>query len=187
MMADAGKRLPIWFTEGAYYADDDVAWEPFDSWMTRVDNEMLCAAYQVRYDAILLAFDTEKIIYHSGTPGSLNDEDVAGIFFEWDGAPRKMVASQAQLTAMLGPDTKALGVVSEAPWACGFHSRGKTVVILWSDRSDGPTLAAKEGARLLDICGNEVKGNVTLGEVPYYLVMEGTQSAERVRNVLAAR
>jgi hypothetical protein len=186
MMADAGKPLPIWFTEGAYYADDDMPWEPFDSWMTRVDSEMLCAAYQVRFNAILLAFDTEKIIYHSGTPGSLNNEGVDGVFCEWDGAPRKMVASQAQLTAMLGPDTKTLGVLSEDPWACGFHSRGKTVVVLWTDRSDGPTLAAPQGAHLLDICGNEVKGNVTLGEIPYYVVMEGTQSAERVKSALAA-
>ncbi|MBM3472942.1 MAG: hypothetical protein FJX75_06735 [Armatimonadetes bacterium] len=186
MMADAGKPLPIWFTEGAYYADDDMPWEPFDSWMTRVDNEILCAAYQVRFDAILLAFDTEKIIYHSGTPGSVNNEGVDGIFFEFGGAPRKMVASQAQLTAMLGPDTKTLGVLSEDPWACGFHSRGKTVVVLWTDRSDGPTIAAPQGARLLDICGNEVKGSVTLGEIPDYLVMEGTQSTERVKSVLAA-
>jgi hypothetical protein len=185
MMADAGKRLPIWFTEGAYYADDDVAWEPFEAWMTRVDSEMLCAAYQVRFDAILLAFDTEKIIYHSGTPGALNNDDVAGIFFEWEGAPRKMVASQAQLTAMLGPDTKALGILSEAPWACAFHSRGKTVAVIWSDRSDGPTLAPKAGARLLDICGNEVQGTVTLGEIPYYVVMDGLLSADRAKSILA--
>jgi hypothetical protein len=57
---------------------------------------------------------------------------------------------------------------------------------LWTDRSDGPTLAAPQGAHLLDICGNEVKGNVTLGEIPYYVVMEGTQSAERVKSALAA-
>ena len=185
MMADAGQPKPIWFTEGAYYADDDTPWEPFDSWLTRVDSELLCSAYQVRFDAILLAFDTEKIIYHSGTPGSLNSEGVDGIFWEWGGAPRKMAAAQAQLTAMLGPDTKTLGILSEAPWACGFHSRGKTVVVLWIDRGEGPTLTVRDGARLLDLCGNEVKGPVALGEVPHYLVLEGLQSPEQVRGALA--
>jgi hypothetical protein len=56
---------------------------------------------------------------------------------------------------------------------------------LWTDRSDGPTLAAPQSARLLDICGNEVKGSVALGEIPYYLVLEGAQSAERVKSALA--
>jgi len=183
-MQDAGKPLPIWFTEGAYYADDDIAWEPFDSWMTRVDSEMLCAAYQVRFDAILLAFDTEKIIYHSGTPGSLNNEGVDGIFFEFGGGPRKMVASQAQLTAMLGPDTETLGVLGDKPWACGFHSRGRTVVVLWNDLAEEHTVSAGREARALDICGNELKGTVKLGEIPCYLVMEGKLGTERVKSAL---
>jgi len=186
MMADAGHPKPIWFTEGAYYADDDTPWEPFESWLTRLDSELLCAAYQVRFDAILLAFGTQKIIYHSGTPGSLNNEGVDGIFYEWDGAPRKMAVAQAQLTAMLGPDTATLGVLSEDPWACGFHSRGKTVVVLWSDRSDGPRFTPGGEARLLDLMGNRVQGSVALGEVPHYLVMEGLQSAEAARVVLTA-
>jgi len=57
--------------------------------------------------------------------------------------------------------------------------------VLWTDRSEGPTLTVRDGARLLDLCGNEVKGPVALGEVPHYLVLEGLQSPEQVRGALA--
>jgi hypothetical protein len=182
-MAAAGKACPIWFTEGAYYADDDTPEEPFESWLARVDDEALCSAYQVRFDALLLAHGTEKIIYHSGTPGAINDEGVDGIFFEWDGAPRKMVAAQAQLTAMLGPDTKTLGVLSESPWVCGFHSRGKTVLIVWDDRDAGRTCRPTRG-KLLDICGNEVGASVQLGETPVYVVTDGALTADEAAGVV---
>jgi len=186
MMAEAGALKPLWFTEGAYYADDDTPWEPFESWLTRLDSELLCSAYLVRLDAILLAFGAEKIVYHSGTPGSINNEGVDGVFWEWSGAPRKMAAAQAQLTALLGPDTKTLGLLSEDPYAAVFHSRGRTVVLLWSDRSEPPTFAARGGGQLLDLMGNPLAGPVALGEVPHYLLLPGLQSAEAVRAALAA-
>ena len=60
---------------------------------------ILAGYYGGRLDAILLAFGTQKIIYHSGTPGSLNNEDMAGVFYEWHGAPRKMAAQAASSCA----------------------------------------------------------------------------------------
>ncbi|MGQ9730971.1 MAG: endo-1,4-beta-xylanase [Candidatus Zipacnadales bacterium] len=184
MKAAEGVR-PIWLTEGAYYADDDPPWEPYTfSWMTLVDNEALCAAYQVRFDALLLAHGTQKIIYHSGTSGSLNREAVEGIFFEWDGAPRKMAATQAQLTALLGPNTKPLGVLSEEPWICAFHSRGKTVAIIWDTSPGNRHLAPLKGAQLLDLCGNPVTESVPLGETPYYVVFDREVSRDYVQRAL---
>lgn len=185
MMAEAGAVKPIWFTEGAYYADDDLPWEPFEAWMTPVEDELFCSALQVRFNAILLAFGVEKIIYHSGTPGELNDDEIAGIFFEWDGAPRKMVAAQAQLAAMLGPDTKTIGLLGEDPWVCAFHSRGKTVVILWSNRGERLTSAPTESARLLDLCGNEIAGDTRIGDIPHYLVVDRLLTADQAKALLA--
>jgi hypothetical protein len=183
-MEKAGGRKPIWDTEGAYYADDDVPFAPFTWWGTQLETERECAAYQVRLDVILIAAGTRKIIYHSGTPGSLNREDPAGIFFEWDGAPRKMAASQAALTALLGLDTVSLGALSETPRAYGFRSRGKTVVVVWNDGEGDFALTPGREARLLDIVGNEVKErSVALGETPCYLVLDGTVAADQLRKV----
>jgi hypothetical protein len=185
-MRQAGKRRPIWFTEGAYYADDDLPFEPYEAWLKPLASERDCAEYQVRFDVILLSHGVEKIIYHSGTPGRLNDEGVSGIFFEWDAAPRKMSAAQAQLTALLGPDTIALGSVSEETRAFAFHSRGKTVVLLWDGKAAGYTVAPAEEVTLLDICGSEVKGErVRLGETPYYMVMNERVGRDRARRVVA--
>ena len=94
-----------------------------------------------------------------------------------------MVAAQAQLTAMLGPDTKTLGVLSESPWVCGFHSRGKTVLIVWDDRDAGRTCRPTRG-KLLDICGNEVGASVQLGETPVYVVTDGALTADEAAGVV---
>jgi len=187
MMEKAGRPRPIWFTEGAYYADDDPPYEPYhSSWMKLVDSEMECAAYQVRFDAILLSYGARKIIYHSGTPGSLNDEELSGIFFEWEGAPRKMAVSQSVLTSLLGPDTRALGSMSEQIRAYAFYSRGRTVVVLWNDGFDRFTVTATGKARLLDIVGGEVEGRKTpITDTPCYVVLEGAVTAEQLRRTVA--
>ena len=184
-MADAGKKRPIWFTEGAYYADDDTPTEPFQSWMSPMETEAECAAYLVRLDIILLGHGAEKIIYHSGTPGAVNNEGMAGIFFEWEGAPRKMAAAQAQLTALLGPDTVSLGSVSDEVHAYAFHSRGKTVVALWNDSSEERTLDVGGPATVVDICGKELEGGVPVTGAPCYVVLEDEVGAQRLARGLA--
>ncbi len=187
-MAKAGGRKPIWDTEGAYYADDDPPWEPFSMWggMNFCESEREAAALQVRLDLLLISYGTRKIIYHSGTPGQLNNEDIASVFFEWDGAPRKMAATQAALTALLGPDTKALGSVSEKVRAYGFQSRGKTVVAVWDDGEGGFVLRPSKGARLLDLLGNDAKAGAAIGEEPWYVVMDGTVDTARLKTMAAA-
>lgn len=183
-MDKAGGRKPLWFTEGAYYADDDPPSTPHRSWMQLLGSEQECAEYQVRFDAILLSQGVRKIIYHSGTCGSLNDEGLESIFFEWDGAPRAMVASQAALTALLGPDAEALGSLSEKARLFGFHSRGRTVVVAWNDTQDDVTLTPDAGTRVLDLMGNEVPaGPLKLSGSPCYLVLEGTLDASALRDL----
>jgi hypothetical protein len=183
-MEKAGGRKPIWDTEGAYYSNDDMPYKPFEWWggMTYIDNEKDCAAMQVRLDVLLISYGTRKIIYHSGTIGTLNNEDMASIFFEWDGAPRKMAATQAALTALLGPDTAALGAMREEPRVYGFRSRGKTVVVAWDETGSGYVLRPGQGARLVDIVGNEIKErSVALDEEPRYVVMDGEIEGEKLK------
>ncbi len=184
-MAAAGKRRPIWFTEGAYYADDDPPTEPYQSsWMTVMDSELEAAAYNMRFCIILIGHGARKIIYHSGTPGAVNNEGMAGIFFEWEGAPRKMSAAQSQLTWLLGPDTVSLGRLSEEPYAYAFHSRGKTVVALWTYASAQTRVSPTAAGQLLDIVGNRVRDAVTLGEAPHYLVYDEELPAGRLKQAL---
>jgi len=180
-MREAGAERAIWFTEGAYYADDDMAVEPHEStWLKAVDSEAEAAQWQVKFNTLLLAYGAEKIIYHSGTPGSLNNDSVSGIFFEWGGAPRKMVVSQAAMANLLVPPIKSLGPVSSSAMtkAYRFESGGRTVIVAW--RQEGASAEAispaEKGWRGVDLQGNEIEGGrVTLTERPVYFVAEGTR------------
>ena len=181
-----GGRKPLWDTEGAYYADDDpptIPFKPFD--IPALDSEEECAAYLVRLDLVLFANGVAKFIYHSGTCGSLNGEDLASIFFEWDGAPRKMLATQAALAALLGPDTISLGGLRERPRVYAFRSRGRTVVALWDEDGGKWQLTAGREGRLLDIQGNEVASRKALvAETPCYLVFDGAVERQRLKTLL---
>jgi len=175
-MRRAGADKPIWFTEGAYYADDDTPYEPYEStWLTPVTSEAEAAAWQVKFNTLLLACGAEKIIYHSGTPGSLNNESLSGIFFEWAAAPRKMVVTQAAMANLLVPPLRTLGPL-DAPdhvKAYGFESPGRTVIVAWAAEGAEPVTVSltKEGWRAVDLQGNELDvTRLAITPRPVYLV-----------------
>ena len=174
-MRSAGADKPIWFTEGAYYADDDMPFKPYRAWLKPLDSEKEAAEYQVKFNTILLAYGVEKIIYHSGTPGSINDESLSGIFFEWGGAPRKMLVTQSAMSNILPPNMKSLGKLEtpESVNAYGFETDNQTIIIAWIKEDTEPreiSLAGKPW-RAVDFLGNELETDViTLTERPVYLV-----------------
>jgi len=184
----AGKPKPIYFTEGSYYGDDDPATDPYnpgDALMTPLGSELECASYQVRFDVILLAQNVKKIIYHAGTCGLLNEDSLGGIFFEWDGAPRKMAITQSVMTALFGPDVEPIGSVWPQVRSFAFHSRGRTVIAVWDDRYQHLALSPRAGVRVLDIVGSPVTAKrVALGETPYYLVIGREVPVEKARGML---
>ena len=173
----AGESLPISFTEGSYYGDDDLPFVPFhpgDMLMKPLDSELECACYQTRFDLILLAQNVQFFIYHAGTGGALNNPAVGGIFFEWDSAPRKMAITQSVMSALFAADTVPIGSVWEQVRSFAFHSRGRTVVAVWDEEERGLTLHPQAGARVLNVAGTTVREtSVTLGGAPYYVVLEG--------------
>ena len=187
-MRNAGRPKPICFTEGSYYGDDDLPVEPYhpgDDLMRPLDSELECASYQARFNLILLAHGTTKIVYHAGTAGSLNDPSVGGIFFEWDAAPRKMAIAQAVMTSLFAADTRPVGRVWERGRSFVFHSRGRSIVAVWDEKEQGLHLVPKPGARVLDLAGATVEdGSIPLGESPYYIVFEGTRSLAEVKETL---
>jgi hypothetical protein len=182
-MQASGTPRPIWFTEGAYYADDDKPFEPYRSWLKPVDSEVEAAEWQVKFDTLLLAYGAERIVYHSGTIGSLNNEDLSGIFFEWAGAPRKMLVTQAALANLLVPPVRPLGRLESPPGiaAYGFESQGRTVLVVWAKQETQPTTIPLTGGNwnAIDLQGNQLDTeNVLVTERPVYLTREGTNPGQ---------
>jgi len=88
-------EIPIWVTECGTYADDDLPVSPAFHWNAILGSERQCSEYLVRFAAVTLGHGVEKIFCHAGTVGTLNEENTEGIFFEYGGAPRKMLPAQA--------------------------------------------------------------------------------------------
>jgi len=183
-MRSAGADKPIWFTEGAYYADDDKPFEPYHStWLKPVDSEIEAAEWQVKFNTLLLGYGAEKIIYHSGTPGSLNNESLSGIFFEWAGTPRKMLVAQSAMANLLFPPVRSLGPLKapEMIKAYGFETDGRTVIIAWAEEGAEPRTISLSGKpwRAIDMQGNELKvDSVSLSKRPIYFMAKGTRLKE---------
>ncbi len=188
MMRTIGKPRPIYFTEGSYYGEDDLPVQPFspgDPLMRPLDSELECASYQTRFNIILMSQNVKMIIYHAGTGGSLNNPSVGGIFFEWDGAPRKMAISQSVMTSLFGADTACIGSASDQVRSLAFHSRGRTVVALWDEKYQHLALAPPHGAMVVDLAGAQVKNTrVILDEMPHYIIFSGEISIEQLRDAL---
>ena len=188
-MQAAGRDLPIWFTEGAYYGDDDPPRRPYDSWLKLLDSESECAVYQTKLNAILLAHGTQRIVYHSGTPGDVNDDDDAGIFFEWNGAPRKMVASQSAMANIVGAGPirgRGRLAAPEGIYAYGLDSGDRTIVVAWQSdevEGDGPPIRAK-GGRLFDLLGNPLDGRTArVTPTPAYVEFGAVASDDELRGL----
>ena len=171
-MADAGHaELPLWWTEGAYYADDDEPIKPYQSWLKQLPDERLCADFTIRLNAILCGHNTQRIIYHSGTPGSINNESLAGIYYEYDGLPHKLNAALATFNEFIGPgfQTRGRAPAADDVYAYQFDTDGRTVVIAWCPMRQVEVSAGGDW-QAFDILGNPVAGTVTLSDEPVYLI-----------------
>lgn len=173
-----GVAKPIWMTEFGLYADDDPPATPFRVGDTTMNNtlrpsELAASSDLVRFAAILCAHGVRKIFYHAGTCAPMHESSAGNLFFRYGGVPSKQYAAQAALSRMLGPDLDFVRKWDEPDWvqAYEFRSRGRTVVILWTRRSDPPPMAIPDGLRALDLMGNPLPGKeLTPGDVPVYLV-----------------
>ncbi len=174
-MRKYGMDKPIWFTEGAYYADDDTPVEPFTEWLKPLESEIQASEWQVKFNVILMSYGVEKIIYHSGTPGSINNESLSGIFFEWAGEPRKMLVTQSAMSNIFADNFKPIGKIKapEKVKAYGYQSNGKTIVIAWMEDATKATkiLLEDKPCNVIDLQGNEIKNNeIILTERPIYFI-----------------
>lgn len=187
-MREDGRPRPIWVTECGYYADDDPPVEPQPaSYPAPVDSEREAAILQARFNLILLGLGARKIFYHCGTCGSINNESLYGPFFEYDAQPRKVLAMQAAMAQLLGPDTEPLGRLRapEGAYAWAYFSGGRTVVAAWAPDGGAVLGRLPPEARLVDILGNPLPfGRRELTEEPIYLILPGRVAPGRLSGLV---
>jgi hypothetical protein len=183
-----GQAKPIWLTEIGCYADDDPCRTPSvigDSAMSRANwpSERHAAEALVKTAAAFLSHGVTKIFYHAGTCGPINGRDGGGIFFEYGGAPRKMVAAQSTLANLLGPDPTPLPSFSPDGRlrAYLFETASGALAVTWSSGEQLPGLPLGDQVAAKDIMGNTIERNtVDIGETPLYLTGPNAHSLREV-------
>ena len=120
LMKEQGIKRPIWFTEFAYYADDDCWIEPFNAFLNfsgagagrHQPSERIQAEYQVRIAVTMFAHGVEKLFFHAGTGSAINHGNLWTMFLRYGSEPFKNYATQAVMAQLLTP---GLQVRQEAP------------------------------------------------------------------------
>jgi hypothetical protein len=180
LMDKHGGRKPIWLTEYGYYADDDPATVPLEhqGFDKSVGSEKLQAEYSVRWAAIAIANGVEKIFYHAGTCHPLNGDNMQGVFYKYDGQPRRIYVAQAVLAHLLTPSTR---FVKQLPLGAGtkgylFRDGERTVAIVWATGRAKPATIrlTDDGLQLWDLMGRpQSVRQFTASGSPVYVLAKG--------------
>ncbi len=178
-------RRPIWFTEHAYYADD----EPWISPIVvhpngaHLPSERIQAEYQVRFNTILLANGVEKIFSHAGIGSAVNHTNLWTMFLRYGSEPFKCYATQAVMSQMFTPTCRFVKrlLPGQAAYAYLFSDTTRTVGVIWAPSGTEPKPLRLGNAKLqlLDIVGRpQTSRTFTPGESPVYIVGEGLSAEE---------
>ncbi len=179
-MRDAGREMPMWMTEYAYYADDDP--DPIPrGWPAFVESEMVQAQWNTRMCVLQLAHGVEKVFYHIWNARA-NRDTGARIFFEYAGAPRKIASSQAAMARMLGPEPRPLRSVDIGDDAScyvfgnrrGPDGDGPALVAVawhhWGERRSQPI----GDVEAFDLFGDPIRTEpLTLTSSPVFVIARG--------------
>jgi hypothetical protein len=195
MDASPSGRKSIWVTESGYYAEDDKTREP---WIEpnapfAMDNEKLAADQSIRLALILLSHGVEKIFYHQGCAGDVNDgmRDLGNALLGPAGTPQKLYPALAYLAHLLGPDFKYVaplakpahlnGLPTDSIYGYAFQAGKKAVLAAWApvkwQRGYVWSLKIPRDVDAFNIVGTKMNagGNgrtVELGDSPVYLVTD---------------
>ena len=133
VMDAEGGRKPIWATELSYWATDDKPWTPWappnpEHWSAnrQQTNEREAADYTVRLAVILLAHGVEKVFWHSGLEGAVNNGsmDLENPLLDPEAIPQKQFAAQAALSRLLGPTPKFASPFQKPKIVSGHSTSG---------------------------------------------------------------
>lgn len=185
VMDQHGCRRPIWFTEYAYYADDDPWCKPIivHANGARLPSERVQAEYQVRWNTTLLANGVDKIFYHAGIGSAVNHGNLWTIMLRYGGEPFKCYTSQAVMAGLLTPECKFVKRLGpdEAVKAYLFSDTKRAVAVVWAPAGAKAKTVRLADARLQlwDIMGRpQAVRTFTPGESPVYVVGEGVSPEE---------
>lgn len=173
-MRGAGQVKPMWLTEFAYYADDDVSpTKSLSAWPLLQVSELVQAAWTVRYCALMLGSGVEKIFFHIWS-SRVGWDNGAGLFFEADGEPHKVAVALAAMVRLLGPQPaffKSVKMPGEGQ-RCLMFRRGNTVVSMaWDQFGETECKGVAPEGRWYDMAGQPLRGRPgKLGPYPIYLV-----------------
>jgi hypothetical protein len=126
----------------------------------------------VKFATLFFANGGEKIFLHAGTCGEINGVDTGGVFFEYGGTPRKLLAAVAAMANLIPPEAKfeRSEKLSDGVIVHWFRVGKKRVGVAWSADGKVHQIALPSGVSALDIMGNPIEGRkVAISETPIYL------------------
>jgi len=190
-MEEQGIRRPIWFTEFAYYADDETWIEPFNAFISfsgagagyHLPNEQIQAQYQVRIAVTMFAHGVDKLFFHAGTGSAINHGNLWTMFLRYGSEPFKNYASQAVMAKLLTPDCKFVKKLlpGEPVKAYLFGDGKQTVGVVWTTAGEKPKEVQLTNTKLQwwDLVGRpQASRKFTPSETPVYIVGEGVSAEE---------
>lgn len=185
-----GIRKPIWFTEFAYFADDDPWQVPWTHWAPLLASERVQAEYNIRLNTLLLANGVEKVFHHAGVGAGVNHTPLWGIFLRYGDEPFKAYASQAVLAQMLTPSSQFVKrlLPDQAVRAYLFRDTKRTVAVVWAPAGAEPTVLQLKDSRLqpLDLMGRpQTARTFTPTQSPVFVAGEGVTEQEFEKALIA--
>jgi len=165
------------------YADDDDPVSPAFHWNAVLGSERRCSEYLVRFAAVILGHGVEKLFYHYGAAGTINREDTESIFFEYAGAPRKMLPAQAVFCRLVPGSRRILKIADLHPRARTYlfgDPRGKVLIAWIPEAGDDLRLhLADRRLSAADIMGSLIDERmIVLSEAPVYVTGPASMSVE---------
>jgi hypothetical protein len=190
LMAAHGGVKPIWITEFSYYAADDLPCRPFLPgewfWGKLLDDETQCAAFTVRYFAIMLGSGVQKIFVHSGSTAGPNEVGFECCLFGRQSQPRKVFPALAVLAETLGPNPVPAGsrIIGDSAYCYAFETGKRSVLVCWASSDQGTNgITPASGAKMWDIMGKPISTRpARLTAAPVYL----TGQAGEARQMLSS-
>jgi hypothetical protein len=197
-MREQGACRPIWFTEFAYYADDDCWIEPFHVFVhfyfgggRHLASERVQAKYLVRIAVTMFAHGVEKIFFHAGTGSAINHGNLWTMFLRYGCEPFRNYPTQAVMAKLLTPDCKFIKkLLADQPLKAYLFGDGKqTVAVIWAPAGTRPKSLRLTNAKLKlwDIVGcAQASRTFTPSESPVYVLGKGV-SADEFAKALVVR
>lgn len=170
LMQKYGGRKPIWLTEYGYYADDEPASVPLmhHGFDRPLPSERVAAEYAVRWATIGLANGIDKIFYHAGTCQGINSDNMQGVFYKYDGQPRRIYAAQAVMAQLLSPTTRFVRklALGDGVKAYLFRDGERLVAVVWATGKGGaPGQAAPPGESVARTDASDAAKRIERNEV----------------------